>query len=326
MTLTQTAILTKRLLVISIIALVLIITGTAANNYYQAYQRSKIPPTEEQPDLKFGILPHPNLPPIAVASSDYGYSLDTVTGGLPENLPKLIKVYFIPQLGTTLLASERAKIMAEGLGFTIGPENLSETERRFQDSEGGQLIMNLDSGNFKFTRKIATPSGQVTTIADQPKLVADLKQFLASKDLLKPQLVSGRSKVAFDTISMWQDDVDGLPTETSSYTTGLIRAVASKNLSDKQKYLSLDYNFWLIDQTNFATYPLKKAEVAFEELQAGLGTIVIKPTGSRVSITSVYLAYLLTEEYSPYLQPIYVFEGEGFVAYVSAIPDQYLEK
>lgn len=325
MTLTQTAILTKRLLVISAISLALIITGTIAYNYYQAYQRSKIPPAEEQPDLKFGTLPQPNLPPIAVASSDYGYTLDTVTGGLPENLPKLIKVYFIPQLGTTLLASERAKTLAESLGFNIGPESLSETERRFLDPSGGQLIINLDSGNFKLTRQIATPSAQTTTIDDQAKLVADLKQFLASKNLLKPQIASGRFKIALNTISLWQEDVDGLPIETDSFSSGLVKAVVSKNLSE-QNYLSLDYHFWLIDQTNFATYPLKKAGLAFEQLQAGLGTIIIKPTGSRVSITSVYLAYLLTEEYSLYLQPIYVFEGEGFVAYVSAIPDEYLEK
>lgn len=326
MTLTQTAILTKRLLVISAISLSLIVTGTIAYNYYQAYQRSKIPPVEEKPDLKFGILPQPNLPPISVASSDYGYSLDTVTGGLPENLPKLIKVYFVPKLGTTLLSSERAKSLAQSLGFDIGPENLSEAERRFTSSLGGQLIINLDSGNFKFTRQIATPSAKTVAIDDQVKLVAELKTFLSSKNLMKPQLANGRSKVVSDTISLWQEDVDGLPIETDSYSSGLVKAVVSKNLPVEQKYLSLDYNFWLIDQTNFATYPLKKVATAYEELQAGLGTIVVKPTSSRVSITSVYLAYLLSEEYSPYLEPIYVFEGEGFVAYVPAIPSEYLEK
>src|SRR5258708_2433232 len=128
MTLTETAQLTKRVLLISLVLLVIAISGWISYQvwYYKYYLPNK-PAVEVLPEVKFGILPRPVLPKSEISSSNYSYSLDTETGDVPTTLPKIAKVFFVPQLGTTLLSSNRATNLAEKLGFTQGPENISST-------------------------------------------------------------------------------------------------------------------------------------------------------------------------------------------------------
>lgn len=73
-----------------------------------------------------------------------------------------------------------------------------------------------------------------------------------------------------------------------------------------------------------ATYPIKTAQQAFDELNAAQGYIAKADNiGSdrQININNVYLAYYMGKEYQDYLLPIVVFEGEGFFAYIPAITD-----
>lgn len=88
----------------------------------------------------------------------------------------------------------------------------------------------------------------------------------------------------------------------------------------------MDYIFWPIDLNNFGTYPIKKVDEAFEELKNGEGFIAIEPLRGNVSISKIYLAYYLSEEYTNYLQPVYVFEGSGFASIVQAVKNEFVEK
>ncbi len=318
--------------------LVILIIGGFGYQAFRKYQQSKIPPIEEKPDVKWGILPKPNLPVSSVASSSYSYTLDTTTGSVPKDLPKLIKVYFIPKLGTTLLSADKAKDLASSFKFTNGPQMLSETKYRFSDDTGGEFTVDLSSGNFKYKRVLATDSASLQDefIADDSNISTDFKNFLNGKDLLKDQLRDGRSKVLYDrfpqkesltaTISLWQEDIDNLEIITDKFTTGLIKGVVTKFKDELQKFLELDFTFWQIDKSNFSTYPIKTADVAFDELQTGQSAVVLEPLKPQVSITKVSLAYLLSENYPQYLQPVYLFEGDHFTAMLPAIIDTYLQK
>src|SRR3989344_8090394 len=106
MTLTQTAIFTRRFIIGFIIFSLASITGYIGYRIWHANYQASLPPQEEKPDTNFGVLPLPDLPPTKVASEKFTYSIDTTTGGLPQ-LGKVIKVYFIPHASTTLLASEK---------------------------------------------------------------------------------------------------------------------------------------------------------------------------------------------------------------------------
>lgn len=76
-----------------------------------------------------------------------------------------------------------------------------------------------------------------------------------------------------------------------------------------------------------ATYPIKSAQTAFDELKSGKGYIAAyNSTDSQITINKVYLAYYIGDKIQQYLMPVIVFEGaNGFFAYVSAVQDIALQ-
>jgi len=354
MTLTQVATLTRHTVLITILALFLTITGFVGYRVWYAYYQSSLPPVEEKPDTKFGVLPYPDFPQTSVSSSNFSYLLDTTTGGLPKlgeaGFEKLIKVYFIIKPYATLLSPDKVMTLAEKFGLLSPPQILSETSYQFAD-EDKNLRVDLDSGNFTYIKeyvKEATLSGELSidddnrVIDDDNKLVSDFKKILDNLGILKEELKSGRTKVVplksdgavfIPTdlrteaealqISLWPTSIDKKSIFTPDFNESLVTAVVQKSADNLQNYLSLDFTFWQIDQSIFATYPLKSTEEAFENLKSGKGIVILEPGKPQVSITSIYLGYYLSKNYTPYLQPIYVFEGPKFAAYVAAIRDQF---
>ena len=86
--------------------------------------------------------------------------------------------------------------------------------------------------------------------------------------------------------------------------------------------------FWTYQANSWhILFVLKKlltVDQAFTDLKGGEGSVVLSPKTGKVSLTSIYLAYYQQESYTPYIQPIYIFEGQDFMAYVSAIDKQYI--
>lgn len=341
MTLTEASALTKKGLIVTAITIFISLATWGIWHYYYNYiYLPGLPPVIEQPTLAFGPLPKLKFPEPTVASSNFSYSLDTATGALPEKLPELFKVYSVAQLATDLLALDRAKDLAGALNFNKNPEAISATQYKFiDDKNGGELIVDLDTGNFKFRKNYATESGdnfeKIEDFISEDKQTQSFKSFLSSRELLKDQLKNGRTLVSYNnpikkdsqlvTINLWQDNIEDIPIVTPKFNEGLIKAIATNNREADKKYIFMDYIFWPIDINNFGTYPIKKVEEAFEELKNGEGFIALEPRTGNVSITKVYLAYYLSEEFSNYLQPVFVFEGPGFVSIVSAVKSEFVE-
>jgi uncharacterized small protein (DUF1192 family) len=76
-----------------------------------------------------------------------------------------------------------------------------------------------------------------------------------------------------------------------------------------------------------ATYPIKTADTAFEDLKNGNAYIAsYDGLDQEVLISDIYLAYYMSKDNPTYLMPIIVFEGQsGFFAYVSAITDEWID-
>lgn len=326
MTLTQTAILTKQVIIASAIVLVLGIAGFIGYNIWHAYYLAHLPVIEEKPDIRFGSLPPPEFPRGNVATSNFSYSLDTTTGGLPKlgidaGFEKIIKVYFITQSYATLLAPDRSQDLAKKFNLILLPEILSETKYRFQDKDKS-LLVDLDTVNFSYTAQATISAEQ--NLTDDDKLVSDFKQVLSNLGVLKEDIGGSRSKVIRKDdktvqISLWPASIDGKLIYTPDYNKSLISATVTGSADNLDHYLSLNFTYYQIDTSTFATYLLKTPEAAFDDLKLGKGVVVVEPKNPQVSIRSVSLGYFLPENYSPYLQPIYIFEGENFVAYVRAI-------
>lgn len=345
MTLSQTAVLTKQIITVSAFALILAVASFIGYKIWYAYYLAHLPPVEEKPDIKFGSLPAINFGKTTVSSSNFAYAIDTTTGNLPmvgqeDGFEKFVKVYFVTKTVATLLSSEKSKSLAEKFAILSDPEILSETNYRFGDDDK-TLTVDLDSGNFMF-KKISTISDK-ESLDDDSKLVADFEGVLDSLGVLKEDLKNGRTHVLLlkkdgeeltktelrtetvaAQISLWPAKIDKKVIFTPLYDTSLIYARVVKGADNLQNYLLLNYTYYPVDTSTFATYPLKSSEEAFEDLRSGKGQVIIEPHKPQVSITSMYLAYFLQEIYSPYLQPIFVFEGPNFVAYTPAISEQYL--
>lgn len=344
MTLTQVAVIVKRGIVISIIALVLGIASFVSYKIWHAYYLAHLPPVEEKPDTRFGLLPPTDFPQSAVSTSNFSYSLDTTTGGLPkigvdQGFDKIIKVYFVTQTFASFLSADRSQALAGQFGINAVPEILSETRYRYRN-QNRSLTVDLNSGNFSYSNE-ATISAQ-SNLDDDNKLVSDFQQFLTTLGVMKDDLKTGRFKISYlknasgeltstdlraeavvAQISIWPANIDKKAIYTSGFNKSLVSASVLGSAEKKENYLALDFIYYPIDFSTFATYPIKTAEVAFDDLKNGKSSVIIEPTGPQVSVTSVSLGYFLSENYSPYLQPIYVFEGPNFAAYVSAVNEQY---
>ena len=342
MTLTEASAATKKGMIVAVITLFVLLSTWGIWHYYYNYiYLPGLPPVIEQPTLAFGPLPKIAFPETTVSSSNFSYTLDTETGSLPQDTPRLIKVYSVAQLATDLLALDRAKNLAGSLGFNKTPQAILATQYRFNDDKnGGELIVDLDTGNFKYRRNIA--AGTRDNFEDIEDFINEdyqgriFKNFLNSKGLLKDQLKAGKTTSSYNnvvkkdsnlvTVNLWQESIEDFPIVTPKFTEGLIKGVGTNDRDDANKFIALDYIFWPIDLENFGTYPIKNATEAFEEFKNGDGFIAIEPRSSSASITKVYLGYYLDEVYANYLQPVYVFEGPGFAGMVSAIKSEIVEK
>lgn len=344
MTLSQTAAITKQIITLSIIFLILGILSFIGYRVWYAYYLAHLPVKEPIPDTRFGVLPALEFPRIDVSSSNFTYSIDTTTGNLPklgvdEGFDKIIKIYFITKAYATLLSSQKSQNLANKFNIQTEPQVLSDTNYLYRQ-DNKSLNVNLDSGNFIYIHE-ASPSAK-ETLDDDNKLVSDFQSQLISLGVYKDELKKGQTRVVLlqkngtqfipttlrteaeaVQISLWQEPVDKKPLLTSDYNKSLVSAVVTKSASNLIDYLALNFTFWPIDLTTFATYPTKSPDLALDDLKSGKGVVIITPPKPQVSITSVYLAYFLPDNYSLYLQPIYVFEGSNFVAYVSAVSSQF---
>ncbi len=346
MTLTQTAALTKRVIAIFLVMSFLGTISFSGYKIWHAYYIAHLPPIEEKPDLKFGLLPHPDLPTSSVSSSNFSYSIDTSTGILPKigtdpGFDKIMKVYYVSKSFATLLSPEKSQNLADKFGISLDPKILSETEYKFQIQDK-TLSINLDTGNFLYT-KDATVSGH-EALDNDDKLITDFENVLSTLGVLKDEFKKGRTKITLlkidgkdfiqtklrteaqaVQISIWPQNINNKSIFTPDFNKALVSAIVVKSAENLENYLSLQYIYFPIDITTGATYPIKTTESAYADLKGGKGVIISEPNKAQVSISSIYLGYYLPENYTPYLQPIYVFEGQGFLAYVPAISDDFTD-
>lgn len=329
MTLTKAAVYTKRGMIGFIALIILIILVSSSLRMWNDYQIAHRPKVEEKPEMKFGALPKIAFPNSNISSSNYSYTMDTVTGGLPET-PKLAKIYFIPQSSVTLLAPDRASKLATNLGFPNNPEIVTPTKYRFTDEGNGKLTVDLTTGNFYFQRPIASSSANIFSnpFIDKDHVIGSFKNYLSSNGLLSDDIKTGRADVVFDgqspaeskmaIASIWPQDLDKVPIVTTNPHQSLVKATVTTATDEINEFVEVHYTLRTIDKTTSSTYPLKTAEQALTDLKSGLAYIHNEPPNPQISISSIYLAYLEQEDYTPYLQPVFVFEGSGFTALVPA--------
>lgn len=346
-TLTQAAIITRKMVRYSILFLLFLILAKAIFDI-SARQLAKVfPKATPAPDVAFGKLPA--LPIEKKENSNFSFRLETAEISLPK-LATQAKVFLIPKVSSNLLGLEFATQKASLLGFSNKGERLTETLYRFpHKTVHSALEMNIVTGAFSISYDLASDVSPLSFRPQAPPISeAYVRSFLSAANIL-PKDLSDAASYEFlkrkenefvGAVSLSEADVvkvdlfrkgyEDMPSVTEKGKEGNIWFIVSGSQEREKQILFGEYHYFLVDESQSSTYPLRTSEEAWDELKSG-GGFVASPgdnlQASEVVIRKVYLGYFDPASFMGYFQPVFVFEGDGgFVAYVPAISKEYYGK
>lgn len=309
------------------------------------------PPKAPPPNHAFGKLPK-LLFPINQASPSAQpiFQLQTIEGTVPQASISA-KVYFMPKKGSNLLALSTAQAFVKRLGFatTPIPDPASKNVYRFDDPtmQLRHLWYDVVTTNFIIQYDFQRDTGLFlnSKVPSVNEARAEAKNILQTYNLFPDDLKGGEIRISYyrvadNTLSpvssqsqadavrvdFFRPYIASTPVTTDSRSEGPISIVFSGSSNAKKRILLFRYTYWPIDYETSATYSLKTSSQAWQELQAGAAYVLSYPKTPVITVRNVYLAYYDSATPQTYLQPVFVFEGDGgFVAYVPAINPEWTE-
>jgi hypothetical protein len=123
-----------------------------------------------------------------------------------------------------------------------------------------------------------------------------------------------------------QDQI--FPFVTPQFDEANVSVILSGSSDSEKRIIRLEYAYFPIDYNSYATYPLKPVETAWEELKQGKAYIarVKSSAPDEITVRRVFLALYDPDQYQPFIQPVYIFQGDDdFMAYVPAIAAEWLK-
>lgn len=314
------------------------------------------PPQVAPPDMKYGDLV--STLPVQTQRGSYTYSLNTITGTLP-NFPSRIRVYKTVNPEPDLLTLQKIRDtidQLENMSYDLNTEILVRpSEYRWSNAAGGSLTYNtlhknfgfnsganLDDPNHRFRDENSMVSATLSFIQMMGSQTSGINQSNVKIEYYRSDgrnliPVENASNAYLARINLYQNNltvdpfaykaedivnVESLPI----YYEDLERSNQSfilKAASRQPQVISGVYAHFPVDTSDYGMYPLKTSEKAYEDLQSGNAYVIANEASGSVSITDVKLGYFLPPTFSEYVIPIYVFSGTDFTAYVYAI-DEYI--
>lgn len=343
-TLTETAFYTRKVVNYGVIAIVCFFILRAILGYAIETWRRLHPAPPPPPTVAFGKLPALQFPQ-KTNPPKINFVLEMIEGKTPLASPSGT-VYFIAKPAANLLGLTRTTNLASRLNFKGEPQQLNPQTYRWQDLSSPFRFFEFDiiTNNFKLTYDYALDLAVFNekSLPDKEKAVSEAKTFLQNLGLTSlinsPTFVSfwqlsGNSLIKTTSLSttdavrvdLGREDINDLKVFSSAYPNELTHFLFSGNTDTQKRILETVYVYWPIDFLQSATYPLKTSQQAFEELKNGAGFVVNFTESEKTIIRQIYLAYFYPDTYQPYLQPIFVFEGDGnFLAFVPAISPSWV--
>lgn len=325
-------------IIIIIITRSLILSGIAL--YKQIFPAPPTPPTVSFGKLSKIPFPDRQKPKI-------NFSLETPEGGIPE-FPIQTKVYFMPKLSSNLLSLDFAQDKANKLGFDISPQQTSESLYKFyHKSTPAVMETNIITGSFSLSYDLNSDPAPISIRPPLPEVARNsVKTFLNAAGLYPKDLETGtfesrylktqaggfvpalsQSEANLARIDLYRKSYDELPVVTPTTGEGNVWFMVSGIRERGKEVIAGEYHYFPVDDTQFATYPIKTGDMAWQELISG--NYFVASNGATVEnesikIRKMYLAYYDAGMYTEFFQPVYVFEGDkDFVAYVPAVTSDY---
>lgn len=317
------------------------------------------PTPPDAPTVTFGKL----LPiefPASKSSQKFEFTIDTVSGKLPqtiigtlpenvqkESFPDRVNIYPLTEPQPNLLALQNVQSRVEQIGFispgtAITPNIYSWSDLVLPDRTMTFDIVTLD---FNLTSDyIHNPDSLASEDLPNEEGAKNIAQnFLQTLSVFPDNIDSEKTKTtllriensalvlasslatsALIQVDFHQKDIDTLPIVYPKPPFSTMNVFVGGGRSEAQ-IVESHFVYQQIASPS-ATYPIKTAKEAFDELKNNKAYIPsYEGTSDMIRIKNVFLAYYLGEKRQRYLMPIIVFEGnEGFYAYVSAIKNDLI--
>lgn len=343
-TLTEISSVSRKIIKWGAVAIVVIMLIPVGVRIGKQIYLSLNPPPPPPPTVKYGRLPELYFPQTGEATPEY--KLETIAGGLPGDLPSVAKVYVVNINKSRLLVLDRIRQKVRNLGFIREPVQLDEKTYQFTQPElFADIKVDIISGGFTYKYDWTTDKNIYVTfnVPTGNRAISESKAWLQNLGLLPDDLAGGSGKVMymvatgsamvptdsiyeanFVRVDLYRADKDELRFVTTGGDTSPTTTIMS-GATGNRRVVSANYQYSEVFNDSFATYPLKGVKQAWDELVAN-EAFVAKRTIPKVIIRRVYMAYYESSLPQDFLQPVYVFEGDGgFMAYVQAVRDDYLQ-
>lgn len=294
------------------------------------------PPPPPPPTVSFGKLPPVDFPS-SVSDRTFTYSIDTISGNLP-NFGTSQRVFKIAQDQPDLLSLTRAGEKARSIGFVDKPNQVSENVYQW-DKDGKTLTMNILNFNFNLSSNFLFRKNSINFKNTEPAIEAS-KNILQNMELLPKDLDNSKTKTDFllvkdfklfpapkisdaqlIRVSLFQKDFNGLPIFYPNSSVSPMNFIIGKD----SEVLEANFFYQKVSDES-ATYPIKSTKEAFDELKKGQAYISINSPDSNVKVKKVFLGYFFSEKKQSFLMPVILFEGDGFEAFVSAIRNEWVDR
>jgi len=348
-TLTSVTRVGRQVVKYGLISLVVLMVGRvvvgSAINYWKATHPEPPPP----PTVGFGVLPALNFPEQTEEDKPKSYSQEIAGSRIPD-FGDRAKVFFMPKSAANLLADEEAKTIAARYGYVFEPEVIDDRTYRWTKTKPINSSMEMDIFNHSFTITtdfLTRPELLVNNeLPTDFEAVQRVKAFLDGAGLLPKDVATASGEIVplislggqiGKAVSMSEADyiqVDLMRTKIDSQIRmyspeglkGTISAIMTGKLNSNDAIIQMDYNYHPVDYTQVHTYPLRSTSSAWQLLQAGEAYVVNKGERDQAVVREVSIGYYDDYEEQEYLQPIYVFTGDGdFMAFVSALDAKFVQ-
>ncbi|HWA52134.1 MAG TPA: hypothetical protein VG895_03720 [Patescibacteria group bacterium] len=347
--LTQTAILTRKIVRYGIYLIIFLIVGRVVLGLLIGVAQNLFPAPPPSPTIAFGKLP--SLPfPTNKDIPSLTYTIQTPDGQMPSVATKdwlsQAKVYYMPSERPDLLDLDNTKSLASNMGFSSNQNEITPTIYQFTNpSNPSSIQINIVNQTFSIGYNLNSDSSPLSA---RPPAAGDAagtaKNFLNSSiglpdDLSGPvtqeylkvqnkQLVSALSlsDANLTKINLFRKDYDDLPAVTQQPGTANVWFIISGDTDQGKQIIGAQYYYYPVDTTQFSTYPLITSDQALKNLQSGQGFVANlgQNQNGKITIRRIYLAYFDPQSPTQFYQPVAVFEGDnGFVAYVPAVTSTY---
>lgn len=290
-------------------------------------------------------------PKISGASSSAGlnFTLDTIEGE-PITATETAKIYFLPASASRFGVREKAYLIAKAFSYdtTVVKHSLINDSNYVFNDEKQNLSIDITNFNFKYVYQFAGDKNLFdnTRIPTKREIEEKATSFLKQINRYPEELAQGKSNIIYlrydplykrlgvaarpqdanvVEIDFYRPDIDGFSTVSPTYFNSQNSMIMVFH-NDDFKILKAQVQFFEKSEEQVGVYPVKSGAQAWADLKDGKGMIVSSLGGTKnVTITKMFYGYFDPDIYQEYLQPVYVFLGEGnFVGYVPAVTSDYL--